>query len=193
LWPAPHAAPGGGSPGCWARPGRRCTAPDAAVGPAAIDVGEAPLGAQEHQHGPGAGEAIGQVTPGTTEIVAAVKRILLALRDRDLPTLRELIDPEVRFYAILVDESPPAVRTFGADEFFRVVSQSTEPVIERIWNPEVHVEGPVAVLWTPYDLTNGSRFSHCGHAAFNLVLREGIWRLLSETYTVRTTRCDGPR
>src|SRR5256885_3716182 len=41
---------------------------------------------------------------------------------------------------------------------------------ERMWNPEVRIDGGIATLWTPYDFHVGPRFSHCGYDAFQLTL-----------------------
>lgn len=130
--------------------------------------------------------------PAAPEVVAATERLLDALRDRDTAALRELMDPAVRFFAVRVEDPAPKVRTMDAEEFLRIVSQSPEPFVERIWNSHVHVDGPMAGLWASYDVHIGTRFSHCGRAAFHFVLRDGTWRLMAETYTVRFTSCDGP-
>lgn len=127
-----------------------------------------------------------------SEVVAATERLLDALRDRDTTSLREMMDPAVRFFAVRVEDSAPQIRTLDAEEFLRLVAQSPDPLVERIWNPQVEMDGPMASLWTAYDVHIGTRFSHCGRAAFQFVLRDGTWRLVTETYTVRFTSCDGP-
>lgn len=138
----------------------------------------------------------GAMSPSTvsasaaSEVVAATERILDALRDGDTTRLRELMDPAVRFFAVRVEGPTPQVRTLDGEEFLRLMSQSPEPFVERIWDPQVHVDGRMASLWTAYDVHIGIRFSHCGRAAFQFVLREGTWRLLAEAYSVRFTSCD---
>jgi hypothetical protein len=127
--------------------------------------------------------------PVSLEVIAATERLLTALGDGDTATLRALIDPSARFFAVPADAADPELRLFGLEEFLGIVAQSPEPLIERIWNPSVRVDGPLASLWTPYDFHIGGRFSHCGHAAFQYVLRNGTWRLVSEAYTVRVGTC----
>jgi hypothetical protein len=125
------------------------------------------------------------------EVIAATERLLAALGDRDTSALRRLVDPSVRFFAIPADDTDPDIRVFDLEEFLGIVAQSAEPLAERIWNPHVLVDGPLASLWAPYDFHVGGRFSHCGHAAFQYVLREQTWWLVSETYTVRVESCPG--
>jgi hypothetical protein len=81
------------------------------------------------------------------------------------------------------------IRVFDLEQFLEIVGQAAEPLEERIWDPHVHVDGPFASLWAPYDFYVGGRFSHCGHAAFQYVLRHQTWWLVSETYTVRVDTC----
>jgi hypothetical protein len=123
------------------------------------------------------------------QVIAAVEEILTALRDRDTTELRRLMEPSVRFYAIDADAGEASLRVFDLEEFLRIVGASEEPLLERIWDPQVHTDGAVATLWAPYDFHIGERFSHCGHAAFQFVRRGGMWRLVSETYTVRVASC----
>lgn len=149
------------------------------------------LGCAPAPVGSGARAASTSADPAA-EVVAAAERLLLALRARDTATLRELMDPGVRFYSLRLDGATPQLRIFDAEEFLRVVSASPEPLVERIWNPRVEVDGPLASLWAEYDFHIGARFSHCGRAAFHFVLRDGTWRLTAETYTVQMTSCDGP-
>jgi hypothetical protein len=131
----------------------------------------------------------GGVDPASAEVIAATEGLLTALADRDTAALRARIDPTARFFAVPADAAEVEIRVFDLEEFLGVVAESPEPLVERIWDPTVHVDGPVASLWAPYDFHVGDRFSHCGHAAFQYVLRDGMWRLVSETYTVRVNTC----
>ena len=143
---------------------------------------------------PAASGARAVLTPDdpVAEVLAAAERLLLALRDRDTATLRELMDAGARFYSVRLDGATPQLSIIDAEEFLSVVSASPEPLVERIWNPRVEVSGPLASLWAAYDFHVGARFSHCGQAAFHFVLRDGTWRLTAETYTVQMSSCDPP-
>lgn len=127
---------------------------------------------------------------GAADVIEATERLLDAIRDRDMVSVRQMLDPAVRFFAVRAEDPARPLRTFDAEEFLRIIAQSPEPFIERIWNPQVQVDGPLANLWTEYDVHVGPRFSHCGRAAFQFVLREGRWILVAETYTVRFSSCD---
>ena len=55
---------------------------------------------------------------------------------------------------------------------------------ERGFRPVVHVSGPLAVVWLPYDFYRNGAWSHCGIDAFTLVKAEGKWRIATLAYTV---------
>lgn len=62
---------------------------------------------------------------------------------------------------------------------------------ERNIDPHVHVDGDIAMVWTPYEFTMNGEFSHCGTNHFDLVRSEGEWRVLNVTWTQRTEGCSG--
>jgi hypothetical protein len=64
--------------------------------------------------------------------------------------------------------------------------------MERIWAPEVRIDGNMATLWAPYDFHLGRRLSHCGMDAFQFVREGGAWKLIAVTFTARTEGCEPP-
>lgn len=129
------------------------------------------------------------------EVVAAAERLFDGMRTRDTALLRELLAPDLVVVASResADGSPAAVRRQGVADFLRAVAASGPGELrERIWSPEVRVDGAVATLWAPYDFHRGERFSHCGHDAFHFVRVNGRWVVTGLTYTVRAAPCAGP-
>lgn len=55
---------------------------------------------------------------------------------------------------------------------------------ERGFDPTVRVEDRVALVWLPYDLYLGDKWSHCGVDIFTLMKREGHWRVAALIYTI---------
>lgn len=56
-------------------------------------------------------------------------------------------------------------------------------ISERGWSPEVRVDGPVAMVWYPYDLYLDGKWSHCGVDIFTLVRHEGKWRIAAMAWS----------
>jgi len=62
-------------------------------------------------------------------------------------------------------------------------SPITGTVSERGWNPEVRVNGGVAMVWYPYDLYRDGKWSHCGVDIFTLVRHQGRWRIAAMAWS----------
>jgi hypothetical protein len=88
-------------------------------------------------------------------------------------------------------------RRTGRDEFARRLADTTSPMYERMWDPEVRIDGAVATLWAPYDFYRALEFSHCGTDAFQLANTPDGWKVMMVSYTVQmppdcSTHPDGP-
>ena len=68
--------------------------------------------------------------------------------------------------------------------------QGLKELRERNWQPVVHIDGPFAAVWTPYDFHAGDEFSHCGTDVFLLARIGGAWRITGGSYTVQPEGCD---
>lgn len=55
---------------------------------------------------------------------------------------------------------------------------------ERGFRAEVHVSGPLAVVWLPYDFYRDGKWSHCGVDAFTLLKSGGRWRIATLVWSV---------
>jgi hypothetical protein len=119
-------------------------------------------------------------------VVRAVEDLFAGMRARDTAALRRLMIPEAHFTSFVYAEGRTNTRSQSVDAFITSIARPGPPLIERMWDPEVRVDGDVAIVWAPYDFHLGNVFSHCGHDGFQLVRQSGQWRLSAITYTVRT-------
>jgi hypothetical protein len=80
----------------------------------------------------------------------------------------------------------------GSNEYFaalrsRAIERSSAldfDIVERGFDPEVMIAGPVAMAWVPYDLYRDGEWSHCGIDVFSLLRTESGWRIASIVYSV---------
>lgn len=122
-------------------------------------------------------------------VVAVVQALLDGISRRDTTGLRALFLPGMRFVSIAADRAGATPRWQTGDEMLRELPGETERLLERMWAPVVHVQGPIATVWTPYDFHVDGKFSHCGIDTAHLVRTAEGWRIADFAYTVQRTGC----
>ena len=90
----------------------------------------------------------------------------------------------------VTSNAAPMVRLGSPDAFINSIVNAPAEPRERMWDPEVRIDGDLATLWAPYDFHLGDRFSHCGVDALQLVRTDAGWRIASIAYTVHREDCD---
>ena len=129
------------------------------------------------------------------EVVRTVERLFEGMRTQDTAVLSGLLAPELIFVSARDTAGHWRVTHYTAREFLSGMAGPVDTATqfrERMWNPEVRVDGAIATLWTPYDFHVGARFSHCGYDAFQLARGERGWYITAITYTVRPAPCAAP-
>ena len=126
-------------------------------------------------------------------VIAAAQAIFDAMEALDPEAFRNSMVPDGFLMAVGFETTQRTTR----DEFAARIADQTRSMIERIWNPEVRIDGPVATLWAPYDFYRGLEFSHCGTDAFQLAKTPDGWKVVMVSYTARmppncSTHPDGP-
>lgn len=127
--------------------------------------------------------------PDVRPVLGAVQEFFDAMAAADVPRSRATLAEGARFYSVRTIDGRRVTRSFTAEEYLADLPTSGR-LLERMWAPEVRVDGPVASVVAPYDFHRDGVFSHCGTDAFTL-LREadGRWVLTGATYTVVTEGC----
>ena len=59
---------------------------------------------------------------------------------------------------------------------------------ERITFETIRIDGPLAIVWTPYNFYFAGKFSHCGVNSFHLVRFNNSWKI---QYLIDTRRRQG--
>ena len=122
--------------------------------------------------------------------VAAVQALFDAMAARDGDAIRSLLTPGAVFAATAETEDGVQVRESTGTEFAASIGQPGPALLERMWDPHVMVQGPLAIVWTPYDFHVDGEFSHCGIDAVSLVHTDGSWKISSIAYTRETEGCE---
>jgi hypothetical protein len=124
------------------------------------------------------------------EVVAVVTKFFDGMRTRDTALMRSTVAPE----ATLVSATGPTGLTPSrtADQFIARVGTGTGPGgDERIKDPTVQIDLPLASLWAYFTFTRGGEttINHCGVDLF--LLRKGPdgWKIFQVADTHRTEGC----
>ena len=81
------------------------------------------------------------------------------------------------------------IRNESIDAFVQAIGKSPKGALdERIQFETIKIDGPLAIVWTPYKFYYEGKFSHCGVNSFQLVRINGEWRI---QYLIDTRRKDG--
>jgi len=126
----------------------------------------------------------------------AVMRTMQAFFDtmtaRDVDGARQILQPQGRFHAMTMKDGKPDVRAFANEEYFAQLQASKQKMQERIWNPDVRINGLIANVTAAYDFWIDGKFSHCGIDAFDLIKTEEGWKIAGGVYTVESTCAPSP-
>jgi hypothetical protein len=83
------------------------------------------------------------------------------------------------------------VKTEDLKDFTDFVGKQTKgDADERISFGTIKIDGPLAIVWTPYKFYYKGEFSHCGVNSFHLVRFDGTWKIQYLIDTRRRQACD---
>ena len=115
-------------------------------------------------------------------VIALADSALAAVTRADFVAFTDLmLDSAVTFSA---SESAGQVRTSFRTRARERARRFNGTLTERGFRPEVHISGPLAVVWMPYDFYMDGKWSHCGVDAFTMLKSEGRWRIASLVWSV---------
>lgn len=115
-------------------------------------------------------------------VLRTVEAALAAVSAEDMIAFTDLMIDE----AVLTSaaESGGAVRFLVRERAQERARTFDEDIVERGFDPEVRISGPLAMVWLPYDLYRDGAWSHCGVDTFTLLRVEGEWRIATLAWTV---------
>jgi hypothetical protein len=123
-----------------------------------------------------------QDTPSERAKVVAVADSALAMITRgDMVAFTDLMLPEAILFPTSTRDGVTRYRVRTRAE--QRASPMNAVVTERGFRSEVRINGPLAMVWMPYDLYLDGRWSHCGVDVFTLVRHEGNWRIATMAWS----------
>ncbi|MBS4066902.1 MAG: nuclear transport factor 2 family protein [Chitinophagaceae bacterium] len=124
-------------------------------------------------------------------VKAAVNEMFTAMRNADSAGLMNVFSPTAVLQTISRNkEGQTIVRTENTSGFGSSINKLAKgDADERITFGAVHIDGPMASVWTPYEFYFKGNFSHCGVNSFQLVRINGAWKIQYIIDTRRKNNC----
>jgi len=119
-------------------------------------------------------------------VLKIVQAFFDTMTRNDIEGARHVLQPQGRFHAMRMKDGKPDVHAFSNEEYFADLQASKQKYRERIWNPEVRINGLTASVIAPYDFWIDGKFSHCGVDTFDLIKTEEGWKIAGGVYTVES-------
>ena len=115
-------------------------------------------------------------------VIAVADSALAAISRRDFSAFTDLmVDSAVTFSAREIDGQ---VRVSFNTRLQQRARQITGTLTERGFRPEVHISGPLAVVWMRYDFYSDGQWSHCGVDTFTMLKADNKWRIATLVWSV---------
>jgi hypothetical protein len=123
-----------------------------------------------------------QEDTGSSAVLAVADAALEAITRGDMAALTDLMLQEALLFPTGMRDGVPRYRVRTRAE--ERANTPRRKVVERGFQPEVRVNGTVAMVWYPYDLYLDGKWSHCGVDAFTLIRTEKGWRIATMAWSV---------
>ena len=121
-------------------------------------------------------------------VLASVQSLLATFNAGDSAAMLRWVYPDGRVTGTGTRSSGSGLRQQSWTEFAaRVTPQGAFQ--ETISDPAVEVDGDAAMVWAPFVVRIGGKVANCGIDHFDLVLENGVWKVMNLTFASRTTGC----
>jgi len=124
------------------------------------------------------------------EVLAVVSDLFEGMRTGNGDLLKSLFHADALMTGTGMRDGSYQVTMNPPDGWIGSISSYTGGEIdERFYDPKVEVSGPLASVWTEYDLYVRGEFRHCGVDAFHLALTDAGWKIVHLADTRVTSGC----
>jgi hypothetical protein len=123
------------------------------------------------------------------QITNLIDRFFVSMTERDSSAAADILTPDGQYYGTHRNGDKLEVFRVTHESYLSRLSNRKEEVLERYWNPIIHVEGPIAQVWAEYDFYINGVFSHCGVDAFSLIKVDDNWKICGVIFNMETEGC----
>lgn len=123
-------------------------------------------------------------------VIATVQKVFDAMRTRDTALLFQAFDSTARLVGVS-RRGTPAITLTSPAQFAGSITRAKAGDVwnERMYDPDVKIDGDLATVWTYYTFHLNDKFSHCGIDAAILRKVGGAWKITQLADTQRSQGC----
>jgi hypothetical protein len=124
-------------------------------------------------------------------VIAVVQKLFDGMRARDTVMMKSTFAPGAQLLGLAQRDGSESMRASPAAQFVSgIAGAPAGEFIERVYEPEVKIDGNLASYWAYYTFHVGDRFSHCGVDAVLLFKFADGWKIASIADTRRQDPCE---
>jgi len=139
------------------------------------------------------GPAAAQQEAEREAVMAPIRQLFDGMRRHDSAAVHQAFAPEGRLVMLDTRTGAPAIRVILPGQFAAAVGRAQgDPWNEPIYDPEIRIDGSLAMVWARYDFLLGDKWSHCGIDAFMLSKLADGWRITQLADTRQQEGCTTP-
>ena len=124
-------------------------------------------------------------------VMAPVNALFKAIAARDANAVAAVGLPEGGGATIAM-ENPDGTRTITHRTWAETSARfqpGPERFEERLTDPAIEIDGDIAMVWGAYSFWINGNIHHCGVDHFDLVRKDGNWKIANVTWSQRTLGC----
>jgi hypothetical protein len=125
----------------------------------------------------------------TTEdsVKATINRLFEGMKNADTTVLKSAFTDDPILHTVATNKKKKVyVRVEKFNDFVKITGQQKEgEADERVQFETIRIDGPLAMVWAPYEFYYKGKFHHCGVNSFQLVRLEDGWKI---NYLIDTRR-----
>ena len=124
-------------------------------------------------------------------VIAVVQKLFDGMRARDTVMMKSTFAPGAQLLGLAQRDGSESMRVTPATQFVSgITGAGPGEFIERVYEPEVKIDGNLATYWAFYTFSVGDRLSHCGYDAALLFKFADGWKIATIADTRRQEGCE---
>lgn len=111
-------------------------------------------------------------------VKSAVNLLFTGMKSADAAKIRQSFADSAILQTIVTKEGKARVQTDAVEEFAGIIAKlSPGDADERIRFDIIRIDGPLAIVWAPYEFYYKGKLSHHGVDSFQLIRVDGGWKI----------------